>query len=313
MDKLTSQLIRLDESSQRIGCCSEIMRTHYFNAEKLTTCWYQMLQQAKPHQALAFLYVANDCLQKSKKKGNSYVEAFSKHIIKAVQFCLNRCPKKHKKVAHLLDVWNRRLVFSKRIMNKFNSEVRPLLLSLQKKSKESFKQQNHDLSSERTHHDLILEALRSNQKCEALTEAQTNKVAESAVLLSNLFADRKPGGEDIIRSTANAALDNLNEFEAHLRHSLDHAPGLASIQRDTVVQLQTRQQELQHQLLEAEKLLQQTKAISFVDENTGEFFLTPGAQNMEVTNVTEAKMDYSAVMPSDDEIMRRNMRMPVRI
>lgn len=69
------------------------------------------------------MYLANDVIQNSKKKGPEYGIAFSPHLSKAFKHISQHCEdeKTFKSLARILDVWEEREVYDKEMIKEFRS------------------------------------------------------------------------------------------------------------------------------------------------------------------------------------------------
>ena len=71
----SGKLAGLNATSQSIETLSHWCVFHRKRAKTLVPTWQQELRAAPPKRKLTFLYLANDVLQNSRKKGNEWIEA----------------------------------------------------------------------------------------------------------------------------------------------------------------------------------------------------------------------------------------------
>lgn len=74
---------------------------------------------AKESRKLTFMYLANDVIQNSKKKGPEYGQEFGIHMQKAFEY-MSSCDEKTKNsLERLLNIWEERGIYDKLTINEF--------------------------------------------------------------------------------------------------------------------------------------------------------------------------------------------------
>eukprot|EP00216_Chloropicon_sp_CCMP2111_P006731 CAMPEP_0198236198 /NCGR_PEP_ID=MMETSP1446-20131203/2097_1 /TAXON_ID=1461542 ORGANISM="Unidentified sp, Strain CCMP2111" /NCGR_SAMPLE_ID=MMETSP1446 /ASSEMBLY_ACC=CAM_ASM_001112 /LENGTH=317 /DNA_ID=CAMNT_0043917823 /DNA_START=13 /DNA_END=966 /DNA_ORIENTATION=+ len=82
---------------------------------RIVAIWYHEFMKANKQRQLALLYLSNDIMQNSRKKGNQYVEAFYQYMPKAIiQLTRDGDQKVNESVSRLFKVWKERGVFGSR-------------------------------------------------------------------------------------------------------------------------------------------------------------------------------------------------------
>lgn len=91
---------------------------HRSKAERVVTTWDKQFRSLEMHQKVPLLYLANDILQNSKRKGNEFVTEFWKVLPSALKEMVEKGDDRGKKVvARLLEIWEERKVFGSRAQN----------------------------------------------------------------------------------------------------------------------------------------------------------------------------------------------------
>jgi CID domain len=111
---LADKLRKLSPSAQSVEQLSAWCLFHWRSAKEVATTWAQCLSQAPDKQKLAFVYLANDVVQNSRKRGPHYVDAFApllpgalRHVLKHSGGGADTLRQLHRMVA----VWEERRVF----------------------------------------------------------------------------------------------------------------------------------------------------------------------------------------------------------
>ena len=112
----SGKLAGLNATSQSIETLSHWCVFHRKRAKTLVPTWQQELRAAPPKRKLTFLYLANDVLQNSRKKGNEWIEACWPIMGWAVKHTLRNTgdEKTAKSCEKLVNVWQDRRIFGSR-------------------------------------------------------------------------------------------------------------------------------------------------------------------------------------------------------
>lgn len=130
---LIKKLADLNTSSQSIQTLSLWLIHHRKHHQNIVKIWVKELQKgnnlfvwkllrhlivfklisASPNRKLVFMYLANDVIQNSKKKGPEYSDSFSTILGKAFKDISQRCDddKTFKSLDRILQIWNERGVY----------------------------------------------------------------------------------------------------------------------------------------------------------------------------------------------------------
>nr|CAH7754731.1 unnamed protein product [Callosobruchus chinensis] len=113
------KLTELNNSSQSIQTLSLWLihhRKHYTTVVKL---WMRELVKAKENKKLTFMYLANDVIQNSRKKGPEYGKEFGLHLKKAFEHMSKSDEKTKNSLDRLLNIWEERGIYDGVLISEF--------------------------------------------------------------------------------------------------------------------------------------------------------------------------------------------------
>ncbi|KAA8519020.1 hypothetical protein F0562_016206 [Nyssa sinensis] len=115
---LTDKLSKLNSSQQSIESLSRWCISHRKKAKQIVETWDKLFNSAQREQRVSFLYLANDILQNSRRKGSEFVNEFWKVLPAALKHVYENGDENGKKAAsRLVDIWEERKVFGSRGQN----------------------------------------------------------------------------------------------------------------------------------------------------------------------------------------------------
>ncbi|KAK8628184.1 hypothetical protein V6N13_063894 [Hibiscus sabdariffa] len=115
---LTEKLSKLNNSQQSIESLSRWCITHRKKAKQIVETWDKLFNSSQKERRVSFLYLANDILQNSRRKGSEFVNEFWKVLPAALKHVYNDGDEYGKKaVTRLVDIWEERKVFGSRGQN----------------------------------------------------------------------------------------------------------------------------------------------------------------------------------------------------
>lgn len=145
---LIKKLGDLNTSSQSIQTLSLWLIHHRKHHEKITVIWIKELTKsmnnfllifnkiihnllsflAVPNRKLVFMYLANDVIQNSKKKGPEYSSSFASVLTKAFKDISQRCrdEKTFNSLKRILKIWEERGVYDSDKIKEFESNLKPV-------------------------------------------------------------------------------------------------------------------------------------------------------------------------------------------
>ncbi|XP_010261190.1 PREDICTED: histone acetyltransferase KAT6A [Nelumbo nucifera] len=151
---LADKLSKLNSTQQCIETLSHWCIFHQNKAELVVTTWDKQFHSSQKEQKVPFLYLANDILQNSKRKGNEFVSEFWKVLPAALKDVVENGDDRGKNVvSRLVDIWEERKVFGSRtqgLRDLMLGKELPPPLDLSKKRSRSVRIVRRDSRSIRT-------------------------------------------------------------------------------------------------------------------------------------------------------------------
>ncbi|KAJ8646556.1 hypothetical protein MRB53_008304 [Persea americana] len=112
---LAEKLSKLNNSQQSIETLSHWCIYHRKKAKQVVETWEKLFNSSQREQRVPFLYLANDILQNSRRKGSEFVHEFWKVLPGALKVVSENGDDYGKNVAtRLVDIWEERKVFGSR-------------------------------------------------------------------------------------------------------------------------------------------------------------------------------------------------------
>lgn len=115
---LADKLFKLNSSQQSIESLSRLCISQRKKAKQIVEIWHKSFKSAQREQHVSFMYLANDILQNSRRKGNEFVNEFWKVMPSALKHVNEHGDENGKKAAsRLVGIWDERRVFGSRGQN----------------------------------------------------------------------------------------------------------------------------------------------------------------------------------------------------
>ncbi|KAM7505171.1 hypothetical protein LguiB_004075 [Lonicera macranthoides] len=115
---LSDKLSKLNSSQQSIESLSRWCISHRKRAKQIVETWDKLFKSAQKEQRVSFLYLSNDILQNSRRKGSEFVNEFWKILPATLKNVYESGDENGKKAAsRLVDIWEERKVFGSRGQN----------------------------------------------------------------------------------------------------------------------------------------------------------------------------------------------------
>ncbi|KAH1068017.1 hypothetical protein GYH30_005842 [Glycine max] len=112
---LAEKLLKLNNSQQSIESLSHWCISHRKRAKEIVETWDKLFNASQKEQRVSFLYLANDILQNSRRKGSEFVNEFWKVLPAALRHVYESGDEDGRKaVTRLVDIWEERKVFGSR-------------------------------------------------------------------------------------------------------------------------------------------------------------------------------------------------------
>ncbi|CAH2292173.1 Hypothetical predicted protein [Pelobates cultripes] len=110
---LEKKLSELSNSQQSVQTLSLWLIHHRKHAANIVSVWHRELRRAKSSRKLTFLYLANDVIQNSKRKGPEFAREFENVLVDAVLHVSSEADDGCRKpLERLLHIWQERSVYS---------------------------------------------------------------------------------------------------------------------------------------------------------------------------------------------------------
>ncbi|KAI3760708.1 hypothetical protein L1987_51107 [Smallanthus sonchifolius] len=115
---LSDKLFKLNSSQQSIESLSRSCISQRKKAKQIVEIWHKSFKSVQREQQVSFLYLANDILQNSRRKGSEFVNEFWKVMPSALKHVNEHGDENGKKAAsRLVGIWDERRVFGSRGQN----------------------------------------------------------------------------------------------------------------------------------------------------------------------------------------------------
>lgn len=112
---LTDKLLKLNNSQQSIESLSSWCISNRKKAKQIVETWDNLFNSSQRERRVSFLYLANDILQNSRRKGSEFVNEFWKVLPAALKVVYGNGDENGKKaVSRLVNIWEERKVFGSR-------------------------------------------------------------------------------------------------------------------------------------------------------------------------------------------------------
>ncbi|XP_020841352.1 regulation of nuclear pre-mRNA domain-containing protein 1A isoform X4 [Phascolarctos cinereus] len=134
---LEKKLSELSNSQQSVQTLSLWLIHHRKHSRPIVTVWERELRKAKPNRKLTFLYLANDVIQNSKRKGPEFTKDFAPVIVEAFKHVSSETDENCKKhLGRVLSIWEERCVYENDVLE----QLRQALYGDKKSRKRSYEQ-----------------------------------------------------------------------------------------------------------------------------------------------------------------------------
>ncbi|XP_003391384.2 PREDICTED: regulation of nuclear pre-mRNA domain-containing protein 1A-like, partial [Amphimedon queenslandica] len=119
---LESKLRDLNSTMQSIQELSQWLINNKKHAKSVVGIWFREMQKASSSRKLTLVYLANDVIQNSRRKGPEYKTEFAKALPRALHLVAkDKDQSVTKSVTHVISIWKERRVFEDETISKFNT------------------------------------------------------------------------------------------------------------------------------------------------------------------------------------------------
>ncbi|XP_046842620.1 regulation of nuclear pre-mRNA domain-containing protein 1B-like [Xenia sp. Carnegie-2017] len=121
---LEKKLSELSSSQQSIQTLSLWLIHHRKHAKTVVDVWSKQLLKVKPAKKMTFMYLCNDVLQNSRKKGTEFNKEFVTALPNAISHCSKEfLPEMQKSLERIIDIWSQRGVYEAGVIEKFQASL----------------------------------------------------------------------------------------------------------------------------------------------------------------------------------------------
>jgi len=310
---LIDKLRLLNDSQQSIQTLSHWIMYHRKRHRTSVEIWKRELFKAPKDRRLLFLWLANDIVQTSRKKGNEFVKEFGNLLESSIAFVYSDSSDSVKKqIRRMLDIWVERNVYSKEF-------VAGLKAHLMDKSKNGSSAAPHSLEGESLHiafkESPIANAMRELEEAAIAQDLNAEKVSGLRPgLLDGLLLNQASNPRDAAALAAemNEATQVLDQYRRSLEDDLERRGNFITMltecilqQENTINQTTNHLQTCLQQLARAEELKNQIKttypSLSIGGSNTAIYPNTGGsaatAKNYDHQDTSQLHTGESAALP----------------
>ncbi|XP_034948847.1 regulation of nuclear pre-mRNA domain-containing protein 1B-like isoform X2 [Chelonus insularis] len=120
---LVKKLMDLNPSQQSIQTLSLWLIHHRKHHGTIVKVWFREMCKSKDNRKLMFMYLANDVIQNSKKKGPEFGKEFESFLPKAFEHMKGFDEKTRERLNRLLQIWEERGVYEKSQIAEFKAAL----------------------------------------------------------------------------------------------------------------------------------------------------------------------------------------------
>ncbi|XP_015970694.1 uncharacterized protein LOC107494173 [Arachis duranensis] len=329
---LAEKLLKLNNSQQSIETLSRWCISHRKKAREIVETWDKLFNGSQKEQRVSFLYLANDILQNSRRKGSEFVNEFWKVLPGALRSVYESGDEQGRKaVTRLVDIWEERKVFGSRgqglkdeimgtrgqgLKDEIMGKSPPPSSTSNGKSSNSIKMVKRDAHSVRiklaigclpekilTAYQAVLDENTSEEaalnKCDAavrdmgkLVEDVENTLAQGNQLGSTLMNDLQEQEKE------------LKQYMEQLENAEAARISLLSQLKDALLEQESRQDIVRSQLLVARGQIEKAAGIRKRLNQTAEATLPPVQLNTTTTSqptYAQQSMSFASFQTTEDD------------
>ncbi|KAG0569393.1 hypothetical protein KC19_6G087500 [Ceratodon purpureus] len=292
---LAEKLNKLNPSQQSIETLSHWCIFHRKKAKEIVDTWASKFHAAPKEKRVPFLYLANDILQNSRRKGPEFVNAFWTVLPAVLRDVLDTGDETVRNSAYrLVNIWEERRVFGSR-----GQSLREELLGKGLQSSQQEAKQSPPVSHQVFEGNLLERVVESYQAAQEKSVDEIGALEKCTSALSMVVSLEKetengPAYGDVNTSVA----EELLEQELIMRQSVErlesceksHALFYSDL-KDALFEQENKLEQLRAQLQTAQSQLQKTRDLQ----------LRLASGSMNVTNAIEYSVGGASTDRFDDE------------
>ncbi|KAJ6633866.1 Regulation of nuclear pre-mRNA domain-containing protein 1B [Pseudolycoriella hygida] len=221
---LIKKLVDLNSSQQSIQTLSLWLIHHRKHHSHITKSWYNEMRKAQKSKKLTFMYLANDVIQNSKKKGPEYGKEFQKVLPKAFLHIGETCAQSDNKTISSLDrilkIWEDRMVYDSKVVQGFREALHKSDESHSPKTEPPEKRKREDDDAKR--HKIVKLDGFSRERVKSETVEVNGRMETHVILSPQATAGDPPEPEELIRALID--LENSASSDAVVREQIANLP-----------------------------------------------------------------------------------------
>ncbi|KAK3139228.1 hypothetical protein QOZ80_5AG0379890 [Eleusine coracana subsp. coracana] len=250
--RLAEKLNKLNNSAASIQTLSQWCIFHRKRARRVVDTWEKQFNSAINDKKISYLYLSNDILQNSKRKGGEYVNEFWRVLPRSLKYVYENGEDEGKKVvARLIGIWDERKVFGSRIESLKDDILGgslPTLDSNEKNSNPSSNPSSNSKSARKDSSTTVKKLIVGGMPEKIVTAYQSvldkhfdedtalNKCKSTVVVLENINKDAEDACKYGIQQ-GSSLISNLQEQETILKQCIEQLEGVDSVRATLINQL----------------------------------------------------------------------------
>lgn len=266
------KLSELNGTQQSIQTLALWLIHHRKHSKSIIQVWYRELQKVSPQKRLTFMYLANDVIQNSKKKGPEFTRDFGSVLAEAFKVGVKDAEEKvRKSMERLLSIWEERGVYSKEFIRQVKqakegeitaadilSDPIPKKKRKREESKEEIKEEVKIIKPEEIENidseELVkkLSDLENSASCDAAVREQIAALPPEVSDISQLTKINDKESARRLSGIVDDACLLLSEYNKRLTDELEDRKKVAKMLRGFIIAQR-------NQLVNAEKRLSEYK------------------------------------------------------
>ncbi|KAI3666052.1 hypothetical protein L6452_44690 [Arctium lappa] len=295
---LVEKLAKLNSSQQSIETLSHWCIFHMNKAKQVVETWARQFRCSPRDQRLAFLYLANDILQNSRRKGSEFVGEFWKVLPDALHDVMDNTDESGRNAAlRLVRIWEERKVFGSRGQILKEELVGRHLETSNKNEKHSGLKLQHSAG---TALDKIVSGFQIIYGGQLDEDARISKCKNTISSIEKM--EKEVGGD--IRSAQVNGLGIIEDFKGHHATLRDCIEQLSAVESSRINLISHLREALREQEMKLDQVRNELKAAHTQSEKTDNLcrqLLNPGASKLLPEQVTNTSKVHNYVAGSGEQ------------
>ncbi|XP_060080253.1 regulation of nuclear pre-mRNA domain-containing protein 1B-like [Ylistrum balloti] len=241
---LSKKLNELNNTQQSIQTLSLWLIHHRKHSKTIVQVWQREMQKVKSAVRLTFMYLANDVIQNSKKKGPELTRDFATVLPDAYAVAAKDSDEKTKKsLERILNIWQERGVYDKTFVSKIKQET-DLGKSNSQTTEKTKKRVDEYVATKPKHH---------KSKSKQREREAVKHVSEPVAPVAVVPAKKKKKEDDLslieeIEAMPNDPSSNAGDSEALVKRlaDLEHSASSDAAVREKIAALPPEVSDIQH-------------------------------------------------------------------